>query len=192
MNEKEKTQRIAWLILATVITALSIFLGVTFPVPPAAEDTQIVELGTTHFTNLQAEDVISTDDVTVGDDLSVTDDATISDDLTADVITATGDLVGSSDLRFVAQTSITATNGNPITATGTYQPLTAAGTVTPTLAVGTAGDLLVLINAGSNNIVFEDAGTLKLTNDPITLGQYDSLTLWCDGTNWIQVSSANN
>jgi len=44
---------------------------------------------------------------------------------------------------------------------------------------------------GSNTITLTDTGTLKLGGNA-ALGQYDSITLLSDGTNWIQVSKADN
>jgi len=97
-----------------------------------------------------------------------------------------------------AQTAISVTDGAVITPTGTYQPLTSAGSVTATLTTSsdyvTAGDLLVLINANdtvTSTVNIVDSGTAKLTA-AAALGQYDSLTLWFDGTNWIELSRADN
>ena len=102
-----------------------------------------------------------------------------------------GDAVVADDLRITAQTAITVTNGNAFTPTGTYQPIQAAAEVTPTITVGTAGDVVVLINTSANTINIADSGTAKLSA-AAALGQYDSLTLWCDGTNWIEVSRSDN
>jgi len=102
-----------------------------------------------------------------------------------------GDAVVADDLRITAQTAITVTNGNAFTPTGTYQPIQAGSEVTPTVTVGTAGDVVVLINTSANAINIADSGTAKLSA-AAALGQYDSLTLWCDGTNWIEVSRSNN
>jgi len=95
-------------------------------------------------------------------------------------------------LNLTAQTALTVTDGTAFTPTGTYQPISAAGEVTPTITAGfTAGDLLVLINTSAQTINIADSGTAKLTA-AFAMGQYDSLTLWSDGTNWIEVSRANN
>jgi hypothetical protein len=96
------------------------------------------------------------------------------------------------DLRVTGQTTLTVTQGGTITATGTYQPLTAAGAVsTGSIAAGTAGDLLVLTNIGSNAIVISDTGTVMLNTDR-TLGQYDTMVLLSDGTNWLELSYNDN
>ncbi len=106
---------------------------------------------------------------------------------------AGGDVTAGADLNVSAQTLITATHGVPITPTGAYQPISSAGTITPTIATSgiTTGQMLVLINTTNTNIHFADTGTAKLSAQ-IILGQYDSLTLIFDGTNWIQLSTSNN
>lgn len=112
---------------------------------------------------------------TIGNDLAVTDDATIGSDLLA-----------------TKQTSLTVTSGGTITPTGTYQLITSAGAVgTSSIAGCTSGRVLVLANSGSNTITLTDTGTLKLGGNA-ALGATDTLTLICDGTNWNQVSKADN
>lgn len=112
---------------------------------------------------------------TIGNDLAVTDDATIG-----------------SDLITTKQTTVTVTSGGTITPTGTYQLITSAGAVgTSSLAGCTSGRVLVLANSGSNTITLTDTGTLKLGGNA-ALGAADTLTLICDGTNWNQVSKADN
>lgn len=104
-----------------------------------------------------------------------------------------GNATVADDFIVTAQTAISATNGGVITATGTYQPIESAGTVTPTIETSgfTAGDLLVLINTANTTINIVDSGTAKLSA-AAALGQYDSLILWFDGTNWIEISRSNN
>jgi cytoskeletal protein CcmA (bactofilin family) len=79
MNNKQK-QWLAWGTVALVLTLVSIFLGVKYPIPeppfPFADET--VTLGTTHFTNVEAEDITATDDLTVTDDTTIGGDITIS------------------------------------------------------------------------------------------------------------------
>lgn len=116
-----------------------------------------------------------TGNVTTGADLTVGDD-----------IAVTGDLV------LTPATPISVTMNATITPLGSYQPLTSAGTVnTASITVGAAGTVLTLVNSANTSIVFTDTGTLKLTGN-ITLGQYDTLTLVSDGTNWVMRSTANN
>lgn len=103
-----------------------------------------------------------------------------------------GDLVVADDIRITAQSVITVTMNGYITPTGTYQPIAAAGTVgTSNLAAGTAGNILTLINTTAQAITITDTGTLKLTGNAV-LNQYDSLLLWSDGTNWVEVAQADN
>lgn len=130
--------------------------------------------GTDQFT------VSNTGDATAADDLIVTDDATVND------------LFVSDWTRVVPQAAISVTMNAIITPTGSYQPLESAGTVnTASIATGTAGDLLVLENTAATSIVLTDTGTLKLSGN-LTLGQYDSVTLLSDGTNWVQLATSNN
>jgi hypothetical protein len=110
----------------------------------------------------------------------------------------TGDVTGALTLAtddFVTLTpgtSITVTNGAAFTPTATYQPVVAAGEVTPTITAGaTAGRLVVLTNTGTNVINLADSGTLMLSA-AAALGQYDSLTIVSDGTNWIEISRSDN
>jgi len=102
-----------------------------------------------------------------------------------------GDLVVADDVRVISQTLQTVTNGDAFTVTGTYQEITAAGEVTPTITVGTVGDLLVLINVGSQTINVADSG-IQMLSAAWAAGQYDVLVLWCDGTNWIEISRSDN
>lgn len=90
-----------------------------------------------------------------------------------------------------SRSALTVTNGGTITALGTYQPLTSSGTVTATLAAGAAGRVLVLINTANTTINIQDTGIQKLSA-AAALGQYDSLLLWSDGTNWIEIARSNN
>ena len=118
---------------------------------------------------------------TVGGLVITAGGATISD----------GDVVIADDVRVTAQTAITVTNAGAFAPTGTYQPIQAAGEVTPTITVGTAGDLLVLINTSAQTINIADTG-IQMLSAAWAGGQYDTLTLWCDGTNWIELSRSNN
>lgn len=95
------------------------------------------------------------------------------------------------DLVLTAQTAISVTDGGVITATGAYQPLESAAEVTATIAAGDAGATLVLVNTANTTINIADTGAAKLSA-AAALGQYDSLTLISDGTNWIEVSRSDN
>lgn len=118
---------------------------------------------------------VVSDDVTASDDLVVTDDAILA-----------------SDLTLTPQSVITLTMNATLSPTGSYQQLASAGTVnTSSITAGTAGDVLTLVNTTNTSIVFTDTGTLKLTGN-LTLGQYDSVVLVSDGTNWVMLSTSNN
>lgn len=121
---------------------------------------------------------------------------TLTDDnltlTSGDVVITDGNASINDDLNIDAQAAISVTMNATITPLGSYQPLSSAGTVnTSSITAGTVGDLLVLINTTATSIVLTDTSTLKLTGN-LTLGQFDSVTLWSDGTNWIQVATANN
>lgn len=125
---------------------------------------------------------VEDDDVTVTEGVTAAD-VTVTDDLTVDDDASIG-----SDLTLGQQTVFTITQAGTLTPTGTYQQLTAAGAVSfGSIVTGTAGDVLTLVNIGSNTITITDTGTLKLSGNA-ALGQYDSVTLLSDGTNWIQVA----
>jgi len=96
-------------------------------------------------------------------------------------------------LRIAPQDVQTVTTGMTLTPTGAYQPLQAIGADRGfgAITAGTAGDVLLLQNVLTYTVGVSDTGTLKLGDDR-TLGQYDTLLLVCDGTNWIEVSYTNN
>lgn len=124
----------------------------------------------TNFTTVKASrDIFAARDIQAGDD-----------------VTVTGDLVLS------PRTAISVTMNATINPTGSYQPLTSAGTVnTASITIKPAGMVLTLVNMSNTSIVLTDTGTLKLSGN-LTLGQYDSLVLVSDGTNWVQRSTSNN
>lgn len=119
--------------------------------------------------------------ITADTDLTLGDDLTVVDDFTA------------ADYFATQQSAQTITFGGTITPTGTYHQITAAAArgTSSVAGVSTAGRLIVLVNVGSNTITLTDTGTLKLSGN-IALGQYDSLELISDGTNWIQLATTNN
>jgi hypothetical protein len=73
-------QWIAWIVLTLATLALSVTLGVRYPLPtpPAEMPDEIVALGTTNFTAIEAEDITATDDLTVTDDTTLTDALDVS------------------------------------------------------------------------------------------------------------------
>jgi len=138
--------------------------------------------GVTHHDNIAATDGAFTT-------LSGTLTGNVTGDLTGDM---TGDLTNSTYINLVSQTSITVTNSAAFTPTGTHQGITAAGEVTPTITAGvTAGNLLILVNSSAQTVNLVDTGTTKLSA-AWAGGQYDTLLLMSDGTNWIEISRTNN
>ena len=110
---------------------------------------------------------------------------------TGGIVTA-GDITAQADMTLSPGTTIAVTMNGYITPTSSYQPLSSAGTVnTVNIAAGEAGDFLILENTSATSIVFTDTGVLKLGGTR-TLGQYDTLTLVSDGTNWIELVLGNN
>jgi len=88
--------------------------------------------------------------------------------------------------------NITVTQDSTITSLAAYQPLTADEAVsTGSVTTGATGQVVIFTNVSTNTITISDTGTLKLTGN-IALGQFDSLMLVSDGTNWLQVATANN
>jgi hypothetical protein len=124
--------------------------------------------GVDQFTVSNTGTAATTDDLTVGDDATVT-----------------GLLLKKSATQAV-------TNGGTITPTSSVMLLTSAGTVTPTLLVtGTAGTEVTLIQTSAQNIVVTEAGNRVMAGND-TLGQYDNITFWSDGTRWIETGRVNN
>jgi len=188
LTDKQK-QWAAWGIVALVLTIVSIFLGVSYPVPEPPTfvsplDDQIIALGTTHFTNIEAEDITATDD------LAVTDDASVGG-----ALSVTGDQTLSAGLIATKATTQTIAYGSTISTTLLYYPLNSAGTITnATLVDGsTAGQLLLLQNRGANAIGIAESTNLK-AGGAVTLGADEDdivLFVW-DGEDWIQVSKSDN
>ena len=97
-------------------------------------------------------------------------------------------------LRLQPRTAITISMNGWLTATGSYQQITAAGTVATSgarIAVKPSGTVLTLVNTANQSITFTETGTLKSAGN-LVLGQYDAVTLYSDGTNWVEVSASNN
>jgi fibronectin-binding autotransporter adhesin len=139
----------------------------------------------------------ATGNTAVGGTLTVTGASTFTGDTTVggalDVsgLATLADLQVSNGVTIAAQTALTVTNGDAFTVTGTYQPIVAAEAVTPTLTGGDAGQIVVLTNVGTDVITIADDGTTMLSADWAG-GQYDTLTLISDGTNWLELARSNN
>ncbi len=125
--------------------------------------------------------------VTVNDNLVITGTVAVNG-----AATVTGTLTANTFLVLTKAGDVTVTDGSIITPTASYQPITAGAAVgTDLIAVLSSGTLLRLVNVGSNTITITDTGTLKLAGN-IALGQYDSLLLLSDGTNWVQMGTSDN
>lgn len=115
------------------------------------------------------------DNIVVSNDFVVVDDANV------------GGL-----MRYTAATAVTVSNDSTVTPTGSYQPLTSAGNAgTATITVLSAGTVVHFVNTANTTITFTDTGTLKLSGNA-ALGQFDTLTVVSDGTNWVELSKTNN
>ena len=126
-------------------------------------------------------------DVSVGGAIGTVGSADIGGDLGV-----TGDSTLGGITNLTLATPITVSQDSIITATGTIQPIrSAAATSTASIFPGTAGDVLILENMVATAITFTDTGTLKLSANAV-LNQYDTLTLFSDGVNWIELSTSNN
>lgn len=92
-----------------------------------------------------------------------------------------------------AAAAITVSNGVPITPTSSYQPLTAGGNAGTTLAASgfVTGTLVTFENLANVTITITDTATTMLGGNA-ALGQYDTLVVIWDGTNWVQLSKTDN
>lgn len=102
-----------------------------------------------------------------------------------------GALALESDVNLVPQTPITVTNAGTFTVGGGVQLIQAAGAVTPVLNSGSQGQKVTLLNISNQNITIADT-TGQLLSAAAVLGQWDTLTLYYYGTNWIEVARSNN
>jgi len=92
---------------------------------------------------------------------------------------------------FTAQSTIAVTQDSAINPTGTFQPLSStANRSTATIGNKAAGRILILYNTTNTTITISDTGTIMLGANR-ALGQYDSLTMFSDGTNWIEIALGN-
>lgn len=134
------------------------------------------------------QDLLVLDDVNIQDTARVETDLTVGDDLSVTDLATVG------KVRATRGTTQTLTASATITDVSTYLPISAAGNI-GTSAIATAnsvaGDLLILENIANVAIVITDTSTTMLSGN-ITLGQYDTLGLVFDGTNWVQLFTTNN
>lgn len=91
-----------------------------------------------------------------------------------------------------AAQAITVTTNGYITPTGSLVRLASEGNVfTSQLAVAAAGRLALLWNGGAGTVTITDTGTSKLAGNWAG-GPGDTLLLWSDGTNWLELSRSDN
>jgi len=135
---------------------------------------------------------INTADIRLENSETISNGANGTIDLTADVVDASAVLSISTWGRYEEQTPIEVTAGGTLTPTGTYQPITATASLgLSDITVTTAGDILILVNESDTTITITDTSTTMLSGNA-ALGQYDTLVLLCDGTNWLQLSKSDN
>lgn len=167
----------------------------------------IVTLGVSIISTatVTAEDVVVTDTLTVGGVSFLNGNSHVDGTFgstgaitTALQLTVTGDISSAASvmagafISTAAQTAIAATDGGTINATGTYQPLTSSGSVgLSAITIKPAGTYLFLTNESATTVTISDTSINKLSGD-IALGQYDTLILLSDGTNWLEISTSNN
>lgn len=62
-----------------------------------------------------------------------------------------------------------------------------------TINNGVAGDVLILVNDGTGDVptIKDGTGNIRSAGD-FALGTDDSISLVCDGTNWIELSRSSN
>jgi len=149
MNTKQR-EWLGWGILAVVLTALAIFLGVTYPVPSAPGE--IEELGTTLFDNLR---VTGTSDLrgTISDGLgtlTIGDDVLISGAADAIQLRVTGYTTQTTDLLVLEQ---------------------AGGT--DVFSVGGSGDMYLVRTADIQGDVFDGAGDFTIADNAVITGTSD-------------------
>lgn len=126
--------------------------------------------------NVRAQqDVDIWDDLTVGDDVSVSGNATVAG------------LVVTSKQAYAPAVNFS------LLPTASYIEVTAAITAGGVLSTtGIAeGTVVNIVNVGSNTVTFTDTSTTMLSGNA-ALGQYDTLTVVFDGTNWLETAQANN
>ncbi|NLE76898.1 MAG: hypothetical protein GX605_09120 [Chloroflexi bacterium] len=103
-----------------------------------------------------------------------------------------GGMTHFSGLSLQAQTPISVTAGLTLPLSGTYQPLEAAGDAAFALPLAcTAGDVVLLLNTVGHTLTLSDTANAVLAADWAG-GEGDALLLWCDGTQWVEISRSDN
>lgn len=178
--------------LVAGIVALLVALGVTGLRPPYQS-----ELGAMAGTTFSGP-LYVTGGIQSGNNLTLTHGAlintlgaiTVSDGLNVTGYASWGTWLGGAVPS--AAEAITVTTNGYITPTGTLVRLISEGSVyADQLAVTTAGRLALLWNSGAATVTITDTGTNKLAGN-WTGGPSDTLLLWSDGTNWLELSRSDN
>lgn len=137
------------------------------------------------------QDLLVLDDVNVQDSLTVEGAASIAGVASLANMTSTG-TVAETFLRLNPGTTQVLTFDSTLTPVASNQPISAAGAIgTSSIITKPAGTILRIVNVGSQTITFTDTGTLLLAGNA-ALGQYDTLMLLSDGTNWLQMGKSDN
>lgn len=91
--------------------------------------------------------------------------------------------------------TLAVTNGDVISNVYGVQNVTMTSAATVTLATTTTyvtGDVLMFYNASpSGTLTIADSDPVKASGN-IALGQYDTASLWYDGTYWVQTGESDN
>lgn len=195
-------QKLRWMLTSALLAAV-LTIGLLFGVADAQSRMRVGQLIAANITSLTGITIASggltvtagnvavtagdltlaAGSVTAGNDLIATDDATV------------GDALNTYDLITTKPTVIVVTDGSTITPLGSYVAISSsASTGTSAIAgcaSGTAGWRITAVNQANTTITITDTGTIKASGNA-ALGQYDSWSAMCDGTNWIETSEANN
>lgn len=83
------------------------------------------------------------------------------------------------------------TSTTPIAPVRMIQPVVATGTASPNVTIPAAGVYGCIYNSGTAAITLTDSGNLVLSGN-LTLGQYDTVCGFSDGTRFIQTTTSNN
>lgn len=206
MNLSETQKKwIAWIVVTVVITAVSVGLGVSYPLPPAPlELLDQINKAAEAEEGFGAQGVarpVQFRSVRITDDLTVADDVTITDDVTVDTITAaTGATVtaggidvaaGGLSLGGLAQLDCTTsaiTSTQTLTPTASCYLLSGTSTLTLTLGTVTTGTMALFVRTGNADLVL--ASVIKTSDSD--LNQYDSFLALYDGSEWVQVGVSAN
>lgn len=138
--------------------------------------------------------IIVQDSITAGGALSVTGASTLTGAATfASNITQSDGNITTADFSVISpQTAISVTAAAVITPVGSNQPLESAGAVTGTLSSGcTTGRVVRFVNTVNQTITISETATAAIAGN-FGMGQYDALTVICDGTRWVELGRSNN